>query len=100
VLALGEARHIIVVSSAWHLRVPYFFAPYRRYGLRVSYRVSALHGSWPRMLGEELRSGRVAPAQRRAAMAQAPDAQSHTEFEGGTVGPRSGQVPERTTEGG
>jgi glucosamine-6-phosphate deaminase len=71
VLALGHARHVVVVSSAWHLRVPYFFAPYRRYGLRVSYRVSALHGSWPRMLAEELRSARDAPAQRRAAIAQA-----------------------------
>jgi glucosamine-6-phosphate deaminase len=71
VLALGEARHIVVVSSAWHLRVPYFFAPYRRYGLRVSFRVSALHGSWPRMLAEEMRSARRAPAQRREAMAQA-----------------------------
>ena len=70
-LALGEARHVVVVSSAWHLRVPYFFGPYRRYGLRVSYRVSALHGSWPRMLAEELHGASRAPAQRREAMAQA-----------------------------
>jgi hypothetical protein len=48
VLALGEARHVAVVPSAWHLRVPWFFAPYRRYGLRVSFRVSAGHGHWPR----------------------------------------------------
>jgi hypothetical protein len=68
-LALGEARHVVVVSSAWHLRVPYLFRPYRRYGLRVSYRVSALHGSWPRMLAEELRGASRAPAQRREAMA-------------------------------
>ena len=70
-LALGEARHVVVVSSAWHLRVPYFFGPYRRYGLHVSYRVSALHGSWPRMRGEELHGASRAPAQRREAMAQA-----------------------------
>jgi hypothetical protein len=72
VLALGEARHVVVVSSAWHLRVPWFFAPYRRYGLRVSFRVSAAHGSWPRMLAEELRQARVARAQREAAMAEVP----------------------------
>jgi len=71
VLALGEARHVVVVSSAWHLRVPFFFAPYRGFGLRTSFRVSALHGSWPRMLAEELRSARRAPAQRRAAMRDA-----------------------------
>jgi glucosamine-6-phosphate deaminase len=69
VLALGEARHVVVVSSSWHLRVPYFFAPYRRYGLRVSYRMSSARGSWPRMLATELRSARHAASRRRAAMA-------------------------------
>ena len=69
VLALGEARHVVVVSSAWHARVPYFFAPYRRYGLRVSYRGSFAHGHWPRMLAEELRGARRARARRREAMA-------------------------------
>ena len=68
-LALGEARHVIVVSSAWHIRVPWFFAPYRDFGLHVSYRPSFAHGSWPRMLANELRQARRAPAQRRAAMA-------------------------------
>jgi glucosamine-6-phosphate deaminase len=68
-LALGEAPHVIVVSSSWHLRVPWYFAPYRRHGLRVSYRVSFAHGSWPRMLREELRGARAAVARRRAAMA-------------------------------
>jgi glucosamine-6-phosphate deaminase len=69
VLALGEARHVIVVSSLWHVRVPFFFAPYRRFGLRVSYRASVAHGNWPRMLAEEARSAPLAPARRRAAMA-------------------------------
>ena len=68
-LALGEARHVIVVSSAWHLRVPWFFAPYRDYGFELSYRPSFAHGSWPRMLANELRNARRAPALRRAAMA-------------------------------
>ena len=69
-LALGEARHVVVVSSAWHVRVPWFFAPYRRFGLRVSYRASFAHGNWPRMLAEELRSAPRAIARRRAAMAE------------------------------
>jgi glucosamine-6-phosphate deaminase len=69
ILALGDVRHVIVVSSAWHLRVPWFFAPYRRFGLRVGYRASFRHGSWPRMLANELRLAPRAPARRRDAMA-------------------------------
>lgn len=68
VLALGDVRHVVVVSSAWHVRVPWFFAPYRRYGLHVAYRGSVLHGSWPRMLAEEARSARHAGTRRREAM--------------------------------
>jgi glucosamine-6-phosphate deaminase len=70
-LALAEAREVTVVSSAWHLRVPYFFAPYGRYGLHVTYRASFAHGDWPRMLAHELRAYPRAPAQRRAAYADA-----------------------------
>ena len=69
VLALGGVHHVSVVSSAWHIRTPWFFAPYRRYGLRVGYRASFLHGSWPRMLAEELRGMPRARAQRAAAFA-------------------------------
>jgi uncharacterized SAM-binding protein YcdF (DUF218 family) len=68
-LALGEARRVTVVSSAWHIRVPWFFWPYRRFGLRVGYRVSFAHGSWTRMLAEEFRQMPRARARRRAAMA-------------------------------
>jgi glucosamine-6-phosphate deaminase len=68
-LALGEARHVTVVSSAWHVRVPWFFAPYRRYGLRVRYRVSFAHGDWRAMLARELRESFKAAAERRSAMA-------------------------------
>jgi hypothetical protein len=68
-LALGEARNVVVVSSAWHLRVPWFFRPYRRYGLDVSYRVSFAHGSWRRMLAEEMPQLPAARARRRAAYA-------------------------------
>jgi glucosamine-6-phosphate deaminase len=68
ILALGEVRHVTVVSSAWHVRVPWCFAPYRCFGLDVSYRASFAHGNWPRMLRRELREGRRAAAERRAAM--------------------------------
>lgn len=74
ILALGGIRRVVVVSSSWHLRVPYFFAPYRRFGLRVAYRHTALHGSWPRMLREELRGLPSAPRQRAEAMAGAAEA--------------------------
>jgi glucosamine-6-phosphate deaminase len=72
VLALGDVRRVTVVSSAWHLRVPWFFAPYRRLGLRVSYRVSFAHGDWRSMLARELREARRARSERRAAMAAMP----------------------------
>jgi uncharacterized SAM-binding protein YcdF (DUF218 family) len=70
VLALGDIRRVVVVTSAWHLRTPWFFAPYRRFGLRVSYRVSFAHGHWPRMLRHELAGARRARTQRAAALAR------------------------------
>ena len=60
ILALGGIREVIVVTSAWHVRTPWFFAPYHRFGLRVRYRVSFSHGHWPRMLTQELRAARSA----------------------------------------
>jgi glucosamine-6-phosphate deaminase len=77
-LALGEARNVVVVSSSWHLRVPWFFAPYRRYGFDVSYRASLAHGNWPRMLAEELRGLPSAAARRRAAMAAVQPPPAHS----------------------
>ena len=68
-LALGEAPRVVVVSSPWHLRVPWYFAPYDGFGLDVMYRPSAPHGPWRRMLAEELRDLRRARPRRRAAMA-------------------------------
>jgi hypothetical protein len=52
--------------------VPWFFALCRRYGLRVSHRVSSAHGHWPQMIAGELRGARHARARRRAAMAEVP----------------------------
>ena len=68
-LALGETAKVTVVSSPWHLRVPWFFAPYREYGFDVSYRPSAPHGDLRRMLGVEIGHARRMRARRRAAMA-------------------------------
>jgi glucosamine-6-phosphate deaminase len=67
--AVGDVRRVTVVTSAWHLRAPYFFAPYRRFGLAVSFRPAFAHGNWPRMLVHELRAARYARGQREAAMA-------------------------------
>jgi hypothetical protein len=35
VLALGVVERVSVVTSLWHLRAPYFFAPYRAFGLEL-----------------------------------------------------------------
>jgi hypothetical protein len=66
--ALGGVRRVTVVTSAWHLRAPYFFAPYRGFGLRVSFRFT-LRGRWARMLWHELRHIRRMRRDRRRAMA-------------------------------
>jgi glucosamine-6-phosphate deaminase len=69
VLAQGGVRHISVVTSAWHLRTLYFFAPYRDHGLRLTLRPARpLHG-WLHLLAEELGGVAGMRAQRRAAMA-------------------------------
>jgi len=70
-LALGDVGRVTVISSVWHFRVPWFFAPYRRFGLRVSYRVSLARQGWRRLLRRELREAHRAGAERRRAMAAA-----------------------------
>src|SRR6185436_3335934 len=37
VLALGGIREVTVVTSAWHVRAPYMFAPWREHGPRVRF---------------------------------------------------------------
>ncbi len=69
VRALGGIRRVTVVTSAWHLRTPYFFAPYRAFGLRLSFSPAVLHRGWLRMLPTELGGLRSMRSQRRAAMA-------------------------------
>jgi hypothetical protein len=66
-LALGGVRRVSVVTSAWHVRTPWFFAPYGRYGLDVRFRREWRGGSFLRMLADELRKARHAPATRRRA---------------------------------
>jgi glucosamine-6-phosphate deaminase len=65
--AVGDVRRITVVTSGWHLRAPFFFAPYRQFGLSVSFRPALAHGDWPRMLAQELGGAMHARGQRRDA---------------------------------
>jgi glucosamine-6-phosphate deaminase len=68
VLALGVAARVSVVTSLWHLRTPYFFAPYRAYGLELDLRPARpLRGS-AHLLAEELGGLAGMARQRRAAM--------------------------------
>jgi glucosamine-6-phosphate deaminase len=67
VRAVGEIARVTVITSSWHVRAPYFFAPYRTFGLRLSFRTTP-HGNWPRMLAEELRQLGAMRDERRVAL--------------------------------
>jgi DUF218 domain len=67
VLALGGIGHVSVVTSAWHIRTPWFFAPYRRYGLDVRWVREWRGGDFLPMAADELRKARAAPGERRRA---------------------------------
>ena len=67
--AIGGIRRVTVVTSFWHIRAPYFFAPYRAFGLRLSFRFTS-HGSWARMLWHEFRSLPAVRRERRRALAE------------------------------
>jgi glucosamine-6-phosphate deaminase len=71
VLALGGIRQVTVVTSAWHVRAPYMFAPWRDHGLRVRFAVD-WRGDWPRMLARELHEAPAARRERREARAEVP----------------------------
>lgn len=66
--AIGEVRRVTVVTSVWHVRVPYLFAPYRALGLRLSF-APECSGPWLRLLLHELRCTRQMRRARRRAMA-------------------------------
>jgi DUF218 domain-containing protein len=70
VLALGEVRRVTVVTSAWHLRAPYHFLPWRERGIEVGFAFD-WRGDWPRMLANELRGMRTMRAERSRAQAAA-----------------------------
>jgi glucosamine-6-phosphate deaminase len=69
ILALGVARRVSVVTSVWHLRAPYFFAPYRAFGLESEHRWARPLRDWPHLLAEEFGQMPAMARQRRAAMA-------------------------------
>ena len=68
VLALGDARRVTVVTSAWHIRAPYHFRAWRDYGLEVGFAFD-WRGDWRRMIAHELRGLRTMRAERRRALA-------------------------------
>ena len=67
VLALGDARRVTVVTSAWHIRAPYHFRAWRDYGLEVGFSFD-WRGDWRRMIAHELRALRTMRAERRRAL--------------------------------
>jgi hypothetical protein len=70
ITAMGGVRRVTVVTSRWHLRAPYFFAPYRDAGLELSFHYVNLHGPWLRMVRGELLGYGGARSQRRRAYAE------------------------------
>ena len=66
--AIGGIARVTVVTSAWHIRAPYFFAPYRLFGLRLSFRL-ARGGARPAVLAEEIAGLLRMRDQRRRALA-------------------------------
>ena len=69
VVAQGGVRRVSVVTSVWHLRTPYFFAPYRSYGLELRFRPARPLRGWAHLLAEEMGGFAGMHAQRTAAMA-------------------------------
>ena len=64
VLALGGRARVTVVTSLWHVRAPYFFAPYRAFGLRraAAPRAAAARLGAPAGRGARRRCRRRPPA--------------------------------------
>ena len=68
--AIGELRRVTVVTSAWHIRTPYVFAPYRALGLKLSF-APAFHGlPAPHLLIGEVVQVPIMRRHRREAMSQ------------------------------
>jgi glucosamine-6-phosphate deaminase len=67
--AIGEIRQVVVVTSPWHLRAPYFFAPYRAYGITTIFRPAPSLVGWKAMWRELAHMGHIR-GQRRQAFAE------------------------------
>ena len=70
VLAIGGVDRVVVVTSLWHLRAPFFFAPYRRHGLEVDVLRARPLRRWRHLLAKELRGLPRVFRERAAAMAE------------------------------
>ena len=70
ILALGGIRRVVVVTSLWHLRAPFFFAPYRAYGLEVDVLRARPLRHWRHLLARELRGMAAVRRERAAAMSE------------------------------
>jgi glucosamine-6-phosphate deaminase len=69
VRAIGEIGRVTVVTSAWHIRARYFFAPYRLLGLRLSFRLT-LQRPTASALAEEVEGVLRMRRQRRQALGE------------------------------
>ena len=64
--AIGAIRSVVVVTSPWHLRAPYFFAPYRSYGIAPRFRPAPSIAGWPGAWHEFARLRAMRTQRRRA----------------------------------
>ena len=69
VQALGGIRRVTVVTSFWHVRAGWFFAPYRSHGIDVRCRGEWRGRGWPRLLAGELLKLPAAARERERAWA-------------------------------
>jgi glucosamine-6-phosphate deaminase len=67
--AVGAIRRVAVVTSPWHIRAPYFFAPYRSYGVTPSFKPAPSMAGWQTGRHELARLHTIR-AQRRRAFAE------------------------------
>lgn len=75
--ALGGVERVTVVTSAWHLRTPFFFRPYRTRGLRVRVRREWRGRGWLGQLIEEFVKAPLAGRERRDAWRSLPAPAPH-----------------------
>jgi glucosamine-6-phosphate deaminase len=67
-VAQGGVRRVSVITSLWHVRTPYFFAPYEEAGLDVRWVPARPLRGWAHLLAEEAGGLPAMSAQRAAAM--------------------------------